>query len=354
MPAVIDRWMIYGAYGYTGRLVVEEAVRRGHQPILAGRDEKQLLDLAQEYRLGSRVFDLDHVHKARQALSDVGLVLNCAGPFALTAQPLREACLDCGVHYLDITGEMQILEDSYQCHQRARDAGVVVISGVGFDVVPTDLLSHRLKEALPDATDLELAFAGSGGISPGTAKTMLQMMPDGGKVRRDGEIVTVPVAWDSKEIEFADGRRFCMTIPWGDIVTAWYTTAIGNIRVYTAVEEKQVAWLRRLRFMLGCLEWGWLQKWLGKQIEKNIHGPDEKVRESGKMVLSGTVSNAEKSVTMYMQTPEGYRYTVMAALFAVESLLAHKVMPGAYTPSQALDINTLQNMEGVMLETVEN
>jgi short subunit dehydrogenase-like uncharacterized protein len=164
--ATIGKWMIYGAYGYTGKLVVEEAVKRGHLPVIAGQNEEKVLDLAEQYNLPFRVFPLDHPRKIKSHLADVGVVLNCAGPFSQTAKPLREACIDCGVHYLDITGEIEVLEESYQSHPAAREAGVVVISGVGFDVVPTDMLASLLKEQLPTATHLELAFAGGGWHQP--------------------------------------------------------------------------------------------------------------------------------------------------------------------------------------------
>lgn len=348
---VINQWMIYGAYGYTGRLVVEEAVRRGHQPVLAGRDEQQLLDLAGHYRLPYRVFDLSHAHRIRQSLDGIGLVLHCAGPFLRTAAPMREACLDSGVHYLDITGEIDVLEHSYQCHARAREAGVVVISGVGFDVVPTDLLAHLLKQALPQASDLQLAFAGSGGaVSPGTGKTLLLMMPEGGRIRRDGEIVAVPLAWQDRCFDFIDRPRQCMTIPWGDVATAFHSTGIGNIRVYTAVEPGQLAWLRRLRRLARLLAWPPLATWLERQIGRRLTGPDEQARRQERMYLTGIASDDTRQVSIRMQTPEGYHYTVMSALLAVESLLAHKVMPGAYTPSQALDTDLLLSMDGVTIE----
>lgn len=353
--AVIKQWMIYGAYGYTGRLIVEEAVRRGHQPILAGRDENKLLDMAAEFGLTCRLFDLSHRQKIRQAIEDLGLVLNCAGPFARTAAPIRQACLDCSVHYLDITGEIEVLEASYSCYEQARESGTVIISGVGFDVVPTDVLALLLKQAMPDATHLELAFAGSGGgISPGTAKTMLLMMPRQGKIRQDGEIVSVPLAWHSRMIDFIDKPRLCMTIPWGDIATAFYSTDIGNIRVYTAVEPGQLKWMRRLRFLSPLLSWSKLSAWLEKQIDKKVQGPNETERAQSVMYLTGMVNNADKHVTMMMQTPEGYSYTVLTALLAVEELLAHKVMPGAYTPAQALPLDAITGMEGVVVKTIEN
>lgn len=352
MPAVISRWMIYGAYGYTAQLIVEEAVRRGHQPIIAGRDEQKLLPLAERFNLEYRVFDLQHKQKVRQAIRDVGLVLHCAGPFIETADTVRAACLDESVHYLDITGEIDVLEASYHCHEQARAQGCVIVSGVGFDVVPTDVLAFLLKQALPAAHTLELAFAGDGGVSPGTAKTLLRMLPEKGKIRENGIITTVPLGWQGKTLQFMDAERYCVTIPWGDVSTAFHSTGIANIRVYTAMEQKQQRWLRRMNGLLFLLRWPWLRGWLDKQVEKNVQGPEALVRQKASMQITGIVSDGQQTVHMQMQTPEGYTYTILSALMAVESLLAHLVMPGAYTPSQALDIDAITAMDGVSIKTI--
>lgn len=344
---IIKTWMIYGAYGYTGQLIVAEAVKRGHRPVIAGRDEARLLDMADQYGLSYRVFPVDDHRKIKTYLDDVGLVLNCAGPFSQTATTLRTACLQKPCHYLDITGELDVLEASYQSHQEARKAGCVIISGVGFDVVPTDFLACALKQKLPTASHLELAFAGDGGVSPGTAKTMLEMLAKKGKVREAGELRQVPLAYQSKIIAFSDKDRFCTTIPWGDVCTAFYSTDIPNIRVFTAIEEVQVKWMRRINPLVKWFDNAWLQAQLKKLITHYVKGPSQEQRESGFMRIWGKASDGEQEVTLCLDTPEGYQFTVISSLMAVEALLAHKVLPGAYTPSQAFPMEALFGMEGI-------
>jgi short subunit dehydrogenase-like uncharacterized protein len=347
---VIDGWMIYGANGYTGELIAREAQRRGQQPVLAGRNESAVLALASELDLPYRHFPLDSAHQCKPHLEGVGIVLNCAGPFSQTAEVLREACLAAGCHYLDITGEMAILRSSYELHARAREKGIVVISGVGFDVVPTDVLALKLKERLPSATHLQLAFAGGGGISPGTAKTMVEMMPERGKIRRQGEVTSVALAYDSKDIPFFDRSRHAMTIPWGDVETAYYSTGIGNIQVYTAVEPAQAKWMRRMNPLAGVLGIGFLQRGLQKLIGKKLSGPNAEQRAQGYMQLWGLVSDGTQTLSMTMQTSDGYDFTVKSALLFVDELLAHKILPGAYTPSQAVDPQHVLDLEGVALQ----
>ena len=348
-PKVIENWMIYGAYGYTAKLIAAEAVKRGHQPVLAGRDEAQLLDLSDQLGLAYRVFELDHPKKIKQALEGIDIVLHCAGPFVHTADIMREACIGSLTHYLDITGEADVLEQSYQTHARAQEAGVVVISGVGFDVVPTDFMAYALKQRLADATHLELAFAGDGGVSPGTAKTMVEMMPGLGKIRQAGEVKTVPLAYVGKELPFSDKPRYCMSIPWGDIVTAYYSTEIPNILVLTAIEESQAKWVKRCNHIVDLLAIKWVRKYLQKLIAKKVVGPSAEARAAGFMRLWGRAYNEQDSVEMFVDTPEGYSFTVISSLLFVEELLANKIMPGAYTPSQAVDSSKFFAMQSVIV-----
>ena len=169
-------WLLYGANGYTGELIAREAVRRGMRPVLAGRNKEVIEKLASELGCEARVFDLN-----KPDLSNVKLVLHCAGPFVHTSPIMVNACLATGAHYLDITGEMAVFEAVLAPPKAdaARRAGIALLPGVGFDVVPSDSLAARLAAALPGATELTLAFAADGGAwSRGTAKTMIENLQD--------------------------------------------------------------------------------------------------------------------------------------------------------------------------------
>ncbi|HEX8155329.1 MAG TPA: saccharopine dehydrogenase NADP-binding domain-containing protein, partial [Thermoanaerobaculia bacterium] len=180
----MPQWMIYGANGYTGELIAREAVRRGERPILAGRSGDKIVPLAKELGLDARIFDLDRID-----LHDVDLVLHCAGPFTRTAKPMVRACLEARAHYLDITGELNVFEAVLARDADAKARGITLLPGVGFDVVPTDCLAAKLKERMPDATELWLAFYSRGGsISRGTMKTMIEHSGKGGAIRKDGAI----------------------------------------------------------------------------------------------------------------------------------------------------------------------
>ena len=329
------KWMIYGASGYTAELIAREAVRRGFKPVLAGRSREKIEALASELALEVRAFDLDDATRVAQQIKDHWLVLNCAGPFSATAKPMMEACLQARVHYLDITGEIAVFELAQSLDAQARASNVVLCPGVGFDVIPTDCVAAALKAALPDATHLALGFDSRSGMSPGTAKTSVEGLAQGGKVRRDGKIVTVPLAFKVRRIDFGDGEKDAMTIPWGDVSTAYYSTGIPNIEVFIPGSPAMIANAKRANWFRPFLGLSWVQKLLKAHIAKTVKGPSEEKRARMPTFVWGEASNArgEKKVAR-IRTANGYSLTITGSLAVVEHLMKNKVAGGAYTPSK--------------------
>jgi short subunit dehydrogenase-like uncharacterized protein len=345
--------MIYGATGYTGRLVAREAVRRGQRPVLAGRHAAAVESLARELDLPFRVAALDDpvaLAAALAGLPRVAAVLHCAGPFVRTSAPMVAACLRAGAHYLDITGELTVFEAVLAAGPAAREAGVALVPGVGFDVVPSDCLAARLADALVDATELVLAFSSDRGTySGGTLKTMVESLPHAGAVRRAGRIVPVPIAYDVREIDFACGRRLAMTIPWGDVATAYHTTGIPNIRVYAATPPRAVRRARRLRPFLPLLGTRPVKRLLQKAISLRVTGPALEVRDTARVHLWGEVSNAAGDrVTATLETPEAYRLTAESAVECMLRVLAGAVTPGSWTPARAFGPHFAAELPGVV------
>ena len=344
-----DNWLIYGAYGYTGELIAREAVRRGLQPILAGRRAEPTEILAQELSLPHRVFDLGDKETLHTSLSGVAAVLHCAGPFVRTSRPMVEACLHAGCHYLDITGEIGVFESIFRRDSKARDAGVVLLPGVGLDVVPTDCLAAYLSSQLPDATHLELALhSEKGGASRGTLSHHDRRDPHIGAERIDGSIVPRPPAFDTREIEFSHGPRWTMTIPWGDLATAYRTTGIPNIRVYMGSSRRQIARLRRITPLLPLLGTKPIKKTLQWWIRQRVTGPSEETRDTARSHFWGSVRHgAGDSHSAILEAPEGYKLTAMTAVESVMRVMDGEVEPGAWTPAGALGSEFIKTFEGV-------
>ncbi len=185
--------------------------------------------------------------------------MHCAGPFAATSAPMVAACLRQRSHYLDITGEIDVLEAVHERDPAARQAGVVLCPATGFDVVPTDCVAARLRQELPDATYLSLGFASRGRPSRGTLKTSIENLARGGRIRSAGRITPVAHAFRERDIDFGEGTLTAVTIPWGDVSTAYWTTGIGNIECYIAMPAASIARLKRLNTFGGLLRFGPLQ-----------------------------------------------------------------------------------------------
>src|SRR5437762_9987666 len=154
--AVPPAWLLYGANGYAGELAARRAVEGGERPVLAGRRAEEVGRLAGALGLEHRVFGLDDGAAVEKGLSGMAAVLHCAGPFSRTAMPMAEGCLRARAHYLDITGEIEVFEALAARGEEARQTGVSLLPGVGFDVVPSDCLAAHLHRRLPTATHLAL------------------------------------------------------------------------------------------------------------------------------------------------------------------------------------------------------
>lgn len=343
----MSRFLIYGANGYTGRLIAQEALRQNLEPVLAGRNRAALEAMAQELQLTARVFDLADATELQRQIEDLPLVLNCAGPFSATAQPMLEACLAAKVHYLDITGEIDVFALCHRADARARERGIVVAPGTGFDVVPTDCVAAQLKQCLPDATHLVLAFEAGGGPSPGTAKTSVEGLAKGGRARRDGKLVEVPLGWKAREFRRGEQVRTAMTIPWGDVYTAYISTGIPNIQTYMTVSPATIRRVRRLRWLKPLLGLGPIQAWL-KRRAGTTAGPDASRRERSGCTVWGEVRNAAGAQAQLMlSAPNGYELTATASVGMVRRLLSQPAAGGFYTPSLLMGADYVLSLPGV-------
>ncbi len=342
-----DAWMLYGAYGYTGRLLAEEAVRRGHRPLLAGRSEDKLAPLAERHGLDWVAVKLDDDRPLREALGRVALVLHAAGPFVHTSPPMVRACLETGTHYLDITGEIPVFQHTFARDQLALTRGIALISGVGFDVVPTDCLADHLAQRVPNAIELELAVAALGQASPGTAKTMLELFPKGVWVRRDGRLVRRRWGRGVRRVRFSDRERTVVPIPWGDLETAFQTTGIPNITTYMALPR---ATARLLSWLSIPGRWALAFKPLRRLVQgwaaKSMRGPDAETRRTARSYVWARVADAGgREAQAWLEAVEAYRFTALAGVRCVEKVLEMRPK-GALTPALAFGADLVLEIEG--------
>ena len=349
-----DKLLIYGSYGFTGNLIARLAAQRGLRPILAGRDPERLARQAVELGLEHVAFSLDDRAATELALQNAAVVLHCAGPFVHTSQPMADACLRTGVHYLDITGEISVFEALAARAVEAKAAGVMLLPGVGFDVVPSDCLAAHLKRRLPSANRLILGIKGVGGRSShGTLNSAVESLPLGGKARRDGKLVDVPMGSLTRQIDFGRGPRPAVAVPWGDVSTAWRSTGIPNIEVYFAWPASMRWGMVATRYLRPLLATDAARGALKRLIAMQPSGPSDKEQDDAFTLLYGEVlDDAGGRRVSRLRTPEPYRLTAETALASAMNVLAGCVTPGFQTPSSVFGPDFIMEFAGVEREDI--
>jgi short subunit dehydrogenase-like uncharacterized protein len=339
--------MIYGATGFTGELLVAEALSRGHRPTLAGRSPDKLQKLAFPHSLPTAPVALEDGAALRAALRGHQVVLHAAGPFEKTAAPMREACLAEGVHYLDITGELQVFEETFAQDRQARERGILMVSGVGFDVVASDCLSKYVAARIQDPTELEIAIEAIGSPSGGTVRSGVGILAGGGQVRRGGVLVPGPLGRGGRLQRFSHRERFVAPFPWGDLVTAFHSTGIPNITTYLAMPPSQARVLGLVGPALAvALRSKTVRVGLAELLGRRARGPGAQVLEHGRCHLWAAARNAQGELAQgWLSTPEAYRLTAATGVLAVEKVLLG-ARPGAHSPAAAFGADFILEVPG--------
>jgi short subunit dehydrogenase-like uncharacterized protein len=350
-----NSFLLYGANGYTGQLITALAADYRLQPVLAGRTKEAIHSLAKQHNLPYRIIDLDNEQQLITALKEHPVVLHAAGPFRHTAEPMIEACIKTNTHYLDITGEIEVFELAKHYDAVAKQAGIMIMPGTGFDVVPTDCLSLFLKNALPDADYLKLAFSSIGGsISHGTATTMAEGLGEGGAVREGGKIIRKPLGHKGMWVDFGEQRLFVMSIPWGDIATAYHTTGIPNIETYTGISPRIYKLLKAQALFNWLLRSNALRNFIKGRINKRPDGPTPEKRKASKSLVWGEVVNSKGQTAQARLTClDGYTLTAHSSLIITKKVLNGDFKTGYQTPASAFGAELILEVPGAKREHVQ-
>lgn len=341
--------IIYGSYGYTGELIVEESLSKNLTVLLAGRNEQRLKIQSEKTGYPYKTIDLNNHTALVELLTQGEVLLNAAGPFIHTAPQMVEACLEAKTHYLDINGDIKVFELIKTFDYKAKYAGIMLMSGTGFDVVPTDCMAVKLKSKMPDAISLKIAFATiGGGVSHGTATTVASRLGEKSFRREDGKLVPVVFGKNGMWLEFGEKRLFFMSIPWGDISTAYVSTGIPNIESFIGIPPKVY---RLLKFQ-GLINWLLRTKLIRKLIQNRIDskpaGPNFEERKNAYTLVWAEVSNQKgETLEARLQTPEGYGLTATSSLLIAEKVLGSNYKPGFQTPAMVYGENLIFEIEGV-------
>lgn len=303
--------LIYGATGYTGRMAAERAKAQGLVFEIAGRNRHQLEALAAQLGVPYRVFDADG--NAAASLSGISVLFNFAGPFAHTAEPLMRACIHAGVDYLDIAAEINVYRLAERLGAEAFAQGVMLLPGVGWDVVPTDALALHVARRVDQPRSLRIALQVPGSMSRGSAKSVSEIIGAGVLARVAGELVATPDA-PPRQFDFGQGPILCVPLSFGDLVTAWHATAIPDIRMYVHLSGEA--------FPEG-------------DLSLLPHRPDAAARDAHRARAAVEITGADGSIARsVIETVNGYTYTPLAAVEAARRVLGGERRRGFTAPSQ--------------------
>jgi short subunit dehydrogenase-like uncharacterized protein len=344
--------MIYGANGYSAKLIIEELLNRGIKPLLAGRNGSAIKKAAEKYSCEYKIFDLADDKKSIKSLTGIHTVINCAGPFKYTAKEMIDYCLQTKTNYLDITGEMPALAYAFGCDKNAKDNGIVILPSVGFDIIPTDCLAKRLSEQLHDATHLQLGFMNrKGGISRGTSLTTLEFISGKGKIRKNRQIIDSPIGQYSIKVRANRFSFFGISIPWGDVFTSYFSTGIPNVKVYMGLSKTLFAMRKVLTLLLKIYKLPFVKKISANYISRKFTGPDKAQRDSTLTYVWGRVENEKgEIIEEAYRVMEGYNLTAKGAAEAAIRVINNEVIPGTHTPSLAfgsgfMDLFVIERVE---------
>jgi short subunit dehydrogenase-like uncharacterized protein len=338
--------LLYGAYGYTGRLAAELAAAKKFDVVLAGRNKDALAGLGNRLRLPIRVVGLNDATQLSEALKDIACVVHMAGPFAATSAPMLNACLSTQTNYVDITGEIEVFEAMWSRQDEIRRAEITVVPGAGFDVVPSDCLAGYVTSKLERPVSLVIALRGLESASQGTLRTAIRQVSKRVLCRRAGAIVALDDR-SPRWIDFGFGDEPCVPVSWGDVATAFHSTGVGNITVY----------LQRTKLLRSADIFGKLfgpllrseigQKGLAAIVRSLPEGPTEPERSRHRsLIWAEAVDDQGRSSKASLSTPNAYDFAANSALEIASRISSLPAPLGLVTPFQAFGADFVLSLPG--------
>jgi short subunit dehydrogenase-like uncharacterized protein len=327
------QWILYGATGITGRLITQAALRRGHEPILAGRNVDRVRPLAEQHGLPWRAVDLVDDKALRRLVGSAPLTLLAASPFDTASLRVAYACIDTGTHYLDLANEIPVLEAIYGLQDLASARKVTLLPGVGFGTVAADTLARHVVERLPAADVLDLTVdLYTAGSSPGARGSTLRALASGAQVRRGGKLTRVGFGSRTPGAVVPPGARTVVSVPSGELAAVYQTTRVPNISVSRPFPLPHIIARVALPALAVIANSRALQAWVA-QRPSHDRPPADSATQS-RVWAHGADPNGQTALAQ-LETGEGYAFSAESAVAAVEAVLGDPV-PGAYSPGALL------------------
>ena len=341
---------VYGATGFTGRLVARELERSGADFILAGRNRAKLEELAASLDSGpaTRAVPVSDGEGLRDLFEGCATVIACAGPFTLHGEPVLEAAVATGSDYLDTTGEQPFIRLAYDTYgPKAASAGTAVIPAMGFDYVPGDMIASLTATGLGRLDTVRLAYATAFQMTRGTMLSALEMIKGGDLEWRGGRLEPAPQKVDRGRFEFDPplGGQPMTRYPAGEHLMLPRHLDVRNVETMLSAGSIAPGPVAELTPLVarpaGILMRTPVRKVAGSLISRLPEGPDEESRRAARFTIACEARAADGSRRRGRITGNDV-YGITAAMIAkgaIASACGDIEASGGLSPAQAFDPN---------------
>ncbi len=342
-------WVIYGANGVTGRLVLASALAQGQRPIAAGRDASEVRALAERRGLEPAVVSLDDRSALESLLRRSSRVLHTAGPFTRTSGPMLDACLATATPYLDMSGELDAVHATLARDAEARRVGVPLVAGAGFGVTAGDAIGAHVARLRPGAKRLLIGVdARNGHRSVGATLSRLEVLGAGGAWIEGGALVRGPIAHRWFAASLGASSRTFVAAPLAEALAAHRTTGIANVVAGVPVPRVAAPLIHLLGPVLQRLARhpALRRRAIGRHRRPVTAPAAAETSVPLRSMVWAQAADDEGSATAMLETGEGYAFAA-AAMVRAAKLLDERPLAGAFTPAAAFGPDFVLQIEGV-------
>lgn len=346
-------WLIYGATGTTGRLVVERALAHGQRPIVAGRDAVAVQALADQYGLESAIVSLDDRAGLEAALRRSSRVLHTAGPFSRTAASMLDACLATATPYLDMSGEVDSVAATLAHDEAARRHKIPLIAGAGFGVTAGDCIAAHVARRYPRATRLRIGIdVHNGRRSAGAAVSTLDVLGDGGAWIESGRLVRGPLAHDRFRATLGERPQTFIAAPLAEAVAAFQTTGIADVVAGVPVPRLVAPVVRWLSPILRALV---RRPAIRRLVARRGQAPAADTAAENSTAAEpapirsrvwARAADDQGGAASVLEMGEGYAFAAEAIVLAAQAV-GQRPLAGAFTPASAFGPDFVLQILGV-------
>ncbi len=350
---------VYGATGFTGRLIARELRRLDAEFLIAGRNREKLEAMSEELGgVAIAAVPIDDDRGLREMLEPCSTVIACAGPFTLHGEPILRAAAETGTHYLDTTGEQTFIKLAFDRYgERAKATGGALISGMGFDYAPGDLIAALTAEGMGALDEITIAYCVHG-FAPthGTALSALEIMQGGDFVWTEGDWRPAPRSGDGGHWRFPEpiGKQRMLRYPAGEQITVPRHVETARVRTVLngmVVPPRLMPLAVAATPILGAAMRTPLRRATGALVRRLPAAPGERQRAASTFVVECEAKAGARSRRGVVRGSDVYGLTA-ASLAHGARLCADPSYDrsGALAPSQAFDPRHFLDALGLSIE----